>query len=202
MSHTPKPRDLILASTSSYRKALLERLQWPFECVSPLVDETPQDGESPKALATRLAQAKAQAVSKRFPQAIVIGSDQVAELNGQALGKPMIHTVAVEQLKRMSGQAVTFHTAVCVRCEDSHFEDIEIAPVYVQFRTLSESTIESYLIKDRPYDCAGASKSESLGIALLDKLESDDPTALIGLPLIRTLKMLRAAGLDVLTLSA
>jgi len=195
------PRALILASTSSYRKTLMERLQWPFECVAPHVDETPSAGESPLSLAKRLAKAKANAVSRQFPQALVIGSDQVAELNAEPLGKPMSHEVAVQQLRRMSGQEVIFHTAVCVRCEESGFEDVQVAPVQVRFRTLSDAAIETYLLKDQPYDCAGASKSESLGVALLERLDSDDPTALIGLPLIRTLQMLRAAGLDVLTMT-
>ena len=201
MPQTTTARALILASTSSYRKTLMQRLQWPFECVAPLVDETPGDGERPVSLATRLALAKAQAVSRQFPHALVIGSDQVAELHGEPLGKPMSHAVAVQQLQRMSGQEVTFHTAVCVRCENSGFEDVQVAPVHVRFRTLSDPAIEAYLLKDQPYDCAGASKSESLGVALLQRLDSDDPTALIGLPLIRTLQMLRAAGLDVLTMT-
>jgi septum formation protein len=152
-------------------------------------------------LAKRLSKAKANAVSRQFPQALVIGSDQVAELNAEPLGKPMSHEVAVQQLRRMSGQEVIFHTAVCVRCEESGFEDVQVAPVQVRFRTLSDAAIEAYLLKDQPYDCAGASKSESLGVALLERLDSDDPTALIGLPLIRTLQMLRAAGLDVLTMT-
>ena len=144
------PRALILASTSSYRKTLMERLQWPFECVAPHVDETPSAGESPLSLAKRLAKAKANAVSRQFPQALVIGSDQVAELNAEPLGKPMSHEVAVQQLRRMSGQEVIFHTAVCVRCEESGFEDVQVAPVQVRFRTLSDAAIETYLLKDQP----------------------------------------------------
>ena len=194
-------RPLILGSTSRYRHELLSRLQLPFEVVSPHVDETPLPHEAPQALACRLALAKAQAVAALHPEAVVIGSDQVAELHGEPLGKPMSHAVAVQQLQRMSGQEVTFHTAVCVRCENSGFEDVQVAPVHVRFRTLSDTAIEAYLLKDQPYDCAGASKSESLGVALLERLDSDDPTALIGLPLIRTLQMLRAAGLDVLTMT-
>ena len=201
-SHAFPARALILASTSTYRKALMQRLQWPFESVAPHVDETPHPKEEPRTLAIRLALAKAQVVSRQFPGALVIGSDQVAELHGQALGKPMSHAVATEQLRQMRGQAVCFHTAVAVRCEDTGFEEVQVAPVQVQFRTLNDAEIEAYLIKDQPYDCAGASKSESLGVALLERIDSDDPTSLIGLPLIRTLQMLRRAGLEVLTMTA
>ena len=201
MQHPSSARALILASTSLYRKELMQRLQWPFECVAPLVDETPQPQENPRELAKRLARAKAQAVSRQHPQAWVIGSDQVAELQGEALGKPLEHAVATAQLRRMSGQAVRFHTAVCVRCQESGFEEVQVADVRVKFRALSDEEIEAYLLKDQPYDCAGASKCESLGVALLETIESDDPTALIGLPLIRTLEMLRRAGLNVLTMA-
>ena len=201
MQHPSSARALILASTSLYRKDLMQRLQWPFECVAPLVDETPHPKENPRELAERLALAKAQAVSRQHPQAWVIGCDQVAELQGEALGKPLEHAEASAQLRRMSGQAVRFHTAVCVRCQESGFEEVQVADVRVTFRALSDAEIEAYLLKDQPYDCAGASKCESLGVALLEKIESDDPTALIGLPLIRTLAMLRRAGLNVLTMT-
>jgi septum formation protein len=187
---------LILASTSRYRRELLERLRLPFECVNPGVDEAPLDGETPAALALRLALAKAQAIAARQPHAVVIGSDQVAELHGQALGKPHTHERAVAQLRSMRGQAVLFHTAVSVIRGDQGFARTALAEVKVRFRSLSDAEIERYLRTEEPYDCAGSAKSEGLGIALLDAIESDDPTALIGLPLIRTCSLLREAGLD------
>jgi septum formation protein len=187
---------LILGSTSRYRRELLERLRLPFTVCSPEVDETPQAGELPADLATRLALAKAQAVARQFPLAVVIGSDQVADLNGQAIGKPGTHERAVEQLRAMSGKSVVFQTAVAVVCAASGFTMQGLAPVRVRFRTLSDAEIERYLLAEKPYDCAGSAKSETLGIALLDAIESDDPTALVGLPLIRTCHMLREAGID------
>lgn len=187
---------LILASTSAYRRELLTRLQLPFEAIAPDVDETQQPGEVPAALAARLALAKAHAVAARHPQAVVIGSDQVAELNGGALGKPGGHAAAVQQLRAMSGQRVLFHTAVAVVCRARDIAVSDMACVRVTFRTLSDHDIEHYLHTDRPYDCAGSAKVESLGIALLQLVESDDPTALIGLPLIRTCTLLRQAGVD------
>jgi septum formation protein len=198
-SIAPNPqRTLILASTSRYRRELMERLQWPFEVQSPHVDETPKPNETPLDLALRLAQAKALAVSRMHPSALVIGSDQVADLLGEPLGKPLSHEVATRELERMSGQQVLFHTAVCVSCLESGFLEVQSSLVQVQFRQLNPAEIESYLLKDQPYDCAGSSKSESLGIALVDAIQSDDPTALIGLPLIKTLALLRKAGLNVL----
>ncbi len=194
----PSPRSLILASTSRYRRELMERLQWPFEVHSPEVDETPQHNESPLDLAMRLARSKALAVSQTHPGALVVGSDQVADLLGEPLGKPLTHEVATRELQRMSGQKVLFHTAVCVSCLDSGFLEVQSSLVQVQFRDLSDEEIESYLLKDQPYDCAGSSKSESLGIALVQSIHSDDPTALIGLPLIKTADLLRKAGLNVL----
>ncbi len=191
-------RPLILASTSSYRRALLDRLRVPFEVVAPDVDETPLAGESPQQLACRLAMAKARAVARRHPQAVVIGSDQVADLDGHALGKPLVHAVAVAQLRRMSGHMVTFQTAVAVVCNASQFGQMDLAQVKVRFRTLDDAQIEAYLQAEQPYDCAGSAKSEGLGIVLLDAIDSDDPTALIGLPLIRTCRMLRAAGVSLL----
>ena len=187
---------LILGSTSRYRRELLERLHLPFTCVAPEVDETPQPGEAPAALALRLALAKARAVAALHPVAVVIGSDQVADLHGQPLGKPGSHERAVAQLQQMSGQQVMFHTAVAVVCAASGFAEAALAPVTVQFRELSDLEIERYLRLDQPYDCAGSAKSESLGIALLSAIHSDDPTALIGLPLIRTSELLRRAGID------
>lgn len=190
---------LILGSTSRYRRELLERLRLPFTVAAPDVDETPLPGETPIALARRLALAKARAVAALHPQAFVIGSDQVADLNGQSLGKPGTHERAVEQLRAMRGQAVVFHTAVAVVCQATGFEAQDLAPVTVRFRDLSDAEIEAYLRAEQPYDCAGSAKSEALGIALVSAMESDDPTALVGLPLIRLCAMLRAAGLDPLS---
>jgi septum formation protein len=190
-----RPR-LILASTSRYRRELLARLRLPFDVVAPEVDETPLPGVSPGALAERLALAKAEAVAARYGDAVVIGSDQVAELDGQAIGKPLTHQVAVAQLRAMSGRRVVFHTAVAVVRRDCGFSRSLLAPVIVTFRSLADPEIEHYLRTEQPYDCAGSAKSEALGIALLAAIESDDPTALIGLPLIRTCELLREAGLD------
>lgn len=197
-SDLPPPR-LILGSTSRYRRELLERLRLPFTVAAPDVDETPLPGEAPAALARRLALAKARAVAALHPQAIVIGSDQVADLNGKSLGKPGTHERAVEQLRAMRGQAVVFQTAVAVVCQATGFEAQDLAPVTVRFRDLSDAEIEAYLRAEEPYDCAGSAKSEALGIALVSAMESDDPTALVGLPLIRVCSMLRAAGLDPLS---
>ncbi len=194
-SPLPLPRPLVLGSTSRYRRELMTRLALPFDVAAPDVDETPAAGESPKALALRLALAKARAVAAQHPDAVVIGSDQVADLAGQPLGKPGTHERATLQLQQMRGQTVVFQTAVAVVCLATGFEQVDLAPVRVQFRDLSDAEIERYLRAEQPYDCAGSAKSEGLGIALLDAIDSDDPTALIGLPLIRTCRMLRAAGL-------
>ncbi|WP_180682650.1 Maf family protein [Tepidicella baoligensis] len=198
MNH-PSPakmvRPLVLGSTSRYRRELLQRLHLPFDVVSSDVDETPLPGESPAALAQRLALAKARAVAALRPDAVVIGSDQVADLAGEPLGKPGNHERAVHQLRRMSGQTVVFQTAVAVVCAATGFERCELAEVRVVFRTLSDAEIERYLRTEQPYDCAGSAKSEGLGIALLDRIDNDDPTALVGLPLIRTARLLREAGL-------
>lgn len=191
-------RRLVLGSTSRYRRELLERLRIPFEVASPDVDETPRASESPRDLALRLALEKARVVARQYPQAVVIGSDQVADLHGEALGKPGTHERAVAQLRQMRGHTVVFHTAVAVVCEATGFEQVELAPVSVRFHDLSDAEIEAYLQAERPYDCAGAAKSEGLGIALLDSIDNDDPTALVGLPLIRTCRMIRAAGVKVL----
>lgn len=200
MSSAPtKSRPLILGSTSRYRRELLERLHIPFDIASPDVDETPSPGETPRALAERLALAKAQAVARQFPQAVVIGSDQVADLNGMPLGKPGTHERAVAQLRQMRGQMVIFQTAVAVVCIESGFEQSGIAAVKVTFRDLTDDEIENYLRTEQPYDCAGSARSEGLGIALLSSIESDDPTSLVGLPLIRTCNMIRAAGIALLT---
>jgi septum formation protein len=191
----PSPQ-LILGSTSRYRRELLERLRLPFDVRSPDVDETPLPDESPAALAQRLALAKACAVAATHPHAVVIGSDQVADLDGRPIGKPGNHQRATEQLRAMSGKQVVFQTAVAVVCLATGFEGQALAPVTVRFRELSDAEIEHYLRAEQPYDCAGSAKSETLGIALLDAIESDDPTALVGLPLIRTCALLRAAGID------
>ncbi|MFM8866388.1 MAG: Maf family nucleotide pyrophosphatase [Limnohabitans sp.] len=195
---SPLLRTVVLGSTSRYRRELLTRLHLPFEVAAPDVDETPQPGEAPRALALRLALAKARAVAARHPEAVVIGSDQVADLAGQPLGKPGTHERAVQQLRQMRGQTVVFQTAVAVVCLASGFEAVDLAPVRVQFRDLTDTEIEHYLLAETPYDCAGSAKSEGLGIALLEAIENDDPTALVGLPLIRTARMLRAAGVKLL----
>ena len=191
-------RSLILGSSSPYRRELLARLRLPFEVLAPEVEEAQQDAESPRQLACRLAMSKARAVAARRPQGVVIGSDQVADLDGEAIGKPMNHARAVAQLQRMRGRTVVFQTAVAVVCEATGFAELDLAQVRVRFRALDDAEIEHYLIREQPYDCAGSAKSESLGIALLDSIESDDPTALVGLPLIRTCRMLRAAGVQLL----
>jgi len=187
---------LILGSTSRHRRELLSRLRLPFDVVSPQVDETPRPGEAPAALATRLALAKAQAVAALHPQAIVIGSDQVAELDGEPVGKPGTHERAVAQLRAMSGRTIVFHTAVAVVRAASGYGDARLVPVSVRFRQLGDAEIEAYLLAEQPYDCAGSAKSEALGIALVEAISSNDPSALVGLPLIATCALLREAGLD------
>jgi septum formation protein len=191
-------RPLILASTSVYRRQLLERLQLPFSVVASEVNETPQPGETPPNIAQRLALAKAQVVAQAHPAAVVIGSDQVADLDGLALGKPGNHARAVTQLQAMRGNTVVFQTAVAVVCLESGFAQTELAQVKVRFRALTDAQIEAYLLAETPYDCAGSAKSEGLGIALLERIDNDDPTALIGLPLIRTCRLIEAAGIQVL----
>jgi septum formation protein len=191
-------RSLVLGSTSRYRKELLSRLGVAFEVAAPEVDETPLPGEAPLALAQRLALAKAQAVAALHPQAVVIGSDQVADLHGEPLSKPGTHARATEQLRRMRGQTVIFQTALAVVCQATGFVQQDVAQVSVLFRDLTDDEIENYLRAEQPYDCAGSAKSEGLGIALLERIDNDDPTALIGLPLIRTARMIRAAGVRLL----
>ena len=190
---------LILASTSRYRRELLERLRLTFQVESPGVDEAAEPGEPPTRLAERLARAKARAVARRHPGAVVIGSDQVAELDGAAIGKPGDHARATEQLRAMSGRSVVFHTAVAVERLEPRHSAGALASVTVRFRNLRESEIERYLRAEQPYDCAGSAKCETLGIALLEAIESDDPTTLVGLPLIKTCELLRAAGIDPLS---
>jgi septum formation protein len=190
------PPTLILGSTSRYRRELLSRLMMNFEVAAPDVDETPRLGEEPAALAMRLALAKANEVAQRFPNAVVIGSDQVADLNGEPIGKPGDHERAVAQLRRMSGQTVVFQTAVAVVHRSVDFSASALVPVTVKFRDLSDVEIQRYLQLEQAYDCAGSAKSEALGIALLDAIDSNDPTALVGLPLIQTCALLRRAGIN------
>ena len=190
------PPTLILASTSRYRRELLERLRLPFDARSPEVDEAPLPGEAPAALAERLALAKARALAGVEPDAIVIGADQVADVDGTAIGKPGNHERATAQLRAMSGRTIVFQTGVAVVRASTGFAQVRRVPVTVRFRALSDAEIEFYLRTEEPYDCAGSAKCETLGIALLEAIESDDPTALIGLPLIQTSALLRAAGLD------
>ena len=189
-------RRLVLASTSRYRRELLERLRLPFDVVAPGVEETPLDDETPSATALRLALAKADAVALDDAEAVVIGSDQVADLDGRGLGKPGDHVRATAQLAAMRGRTVVFQTAVAVVCRAIGFRVAELVPVAVRFRDLSDAEIERYLRVETPYDCAGSAKIETLGIALVESVASDDPTALIGLPLIRTCALLRRAGVD------
>ena len=190
MSNSEKK--LILASTSVYRRELLERLRIPFKIISPKVDEAPLPGEGTLNLALRLAKAKAAIVAKDHPDAWVIGSDQVADLCGAALGKPGNFERAMAQLQLMRGATVTFHTALCLMHGET--ETTLSIPTEVTFRKLSDEILEAYLHAEEPYDCAGSAKSEGLGISLLETIESDDPTALIGLPLIALSGLLRDAG--------
>ncbi|GAB1595476.1 Maf family protein [Lysobacter claricitrinus] len=184
---------LVLASTSRYRRELLERLGLPFDCIAPGVDETPRDDESPQALVERLARAKAGAVANATPRACVIGSDQLAEFDGRILGKPGTPERAVAQLASMSGRRVTFLTALCVMRDENEI-GLHVDRTVVRFRDLSNAEIERYVDAERPYDCAGSFKSEGRGIALFEAIETNDPTALVGLPLIATARLLRDAG--------
>ena len=194
---------LVLGSTSPYRKALLERLGLPFDTCAPRVDESPLPGETPAALAWRLAEAKAMDVAAQLAASVahhvdplVIGSDQVADLAGQALGKPGSHAGAVAQLRAMRGQRVRFHTAVCLTRPRTGFRRTAVEVVEVVFRDLGDDEIETYLHAEQPYDCAGSAKAETLGIVLLSAIHSNDPTALIGLPLITVSALMREAGAD------
>jgi len=192
---------IVLASTSRYRRELLSRLGLPFEVAAPGIDEAPLPGEAPAATASRLAEAKARAVAAREPGALVIGSDQVADCEGTAVSKPGDHADAVRMLGWLSGRTVVFHTAVALVDASGRVER-ERVDVASTFRALSSAEIEAYLAREQPYDCAGAVKSEALGIALFERIASDDPTALIGLPLIAVARMLRNAGVDPLAPSA
>jgi septum formation protein len=189
---------IVLASTSRYRRALFERLRMPFQVEAPRVDEAAYPHESPRESALRLAVEKALEVARRLPGAIVIGSDQVAELDGVPLGKPLAHAPALEQLERMQGRDVIFHTAIAVAGPEADLLQFDCVPTTVRFRRLPRAGLEAYLRADEPYDCAGAAKIESLGIALVERVVSEDPTALIGLPLIRLTSMLLAAGVPVI----
>ena len=189
------PTRLILASSSKYRKMLLHRFDIPFECRSPEIDESPNDQESPYDLVERLADEKAYTVCKEEPQAIVIGSDQIAVFNDRVIGKSGDHRTAREQLSSFSGQVVEFLTAVSVQCLANGFKEKYVDSTRVCFRHLQTDEIERYLESEKPFDCAGSFKAESLGITLFERIISEDPTALIGLPLIRTAAMLRRAGL-------
>ncbi len=193
MPHTSLPT-LVLASTSPYRRELLERLRLPFVVEAPRVDETPLEGETPHALALRLAQAKARAVAQRMPGALVIGSDQVALCEGQVLGKPGSFEGAMAQLRLMSGREVEFHSALALT--DGHRTEIDDVITRCRLRTLDDATIGAYLQAEQPFDTAGSAKAEGLGIALMERIDSDDPTALIGLPLIALTRMLVSFGLD------
>jgi len=194
---SPHPR-LILASSSRYRHDLLSRLRLPFDVIVPDIDETPRNGEAPEATALRLAQAKAQAVAALHPGALVIGSDQVATMDGLQIGKPGTHDRALAQLKMMRGRRVVFHTALCLqdsRTGAARPLQIENVQTFVTFRDLPDGELDAYLRIEQPYDCAGSAKNEGLGIALIEKIESSDPTALTGLPLISLTGMLRMAGM-------
>lgn len=199
---TPAPGDarpLVLASTSPYRRELLGRLGLPFETVSPMVEEAALPGESPRALALRLSEAKAAAVASRRPSALVIGSDQTATLDGRTvIGKPGTHQKAVEQLRMASGRSLEFHTGLALLCAETGFRRSVVVQTRVRFRTLDDARIEAYLAREPAYDCAGSARVEALGIALLEAIDGPDPTALIGLPLIELTGFLQAAGRPVL----
>jgi septum formation protein len=195
----PDTRRLVLASTSSYRQELLKRLLVPFECAAPGVAEDALPGERPAPLASRLARLKAEAVAQNHPDALVIGADQVLELDGAAMGKPGSHAAAVTQLTMLSGKSVRFHTAVCILDTANGKSAEDMASVDVVFRTLTPDAIQTYLALESALDCAGSAKAEGLGIALLASVKSSDPTALIGLPLIMLTDLLLALGYDVLS---
>ncbi|MHB1951277.1 MAG: Maf family protein [Acidiferrobacteraceae bacterium] len=192
---SPETRILVLASSSPYRRELLQRLRIPFEVDAPSVDERPTAGERPEALVQRLALAKAAAVAARHPRALVIGSDQVAVYDGVPVGKPGDRDAARAQLRRVSGKTAVLHTGIALLDAASGRSQCDVVPFRVVFRTLTDAQIDRYLDLERPFDCAGAVKSEGLGIALLERFEGDDPTALIGLPLIRLVAMLEAEGM-------
>lgn len=187
---------IVLASTSPYRRDLLARLRIAFTVSAPAIDERAHEGENPEATARRLALAKAEAVAAQFPDAVVIGSDQVADVDGEPLSKPGGHDAALSQLERMQGRSIVFHTALAVVCRARSRVEVDSVPTTVKFRRLPRAALEAYLIAEKPYDCAGAAKIEALGIALVESVLSDDPTALIGLPLIRLTSMLANFGVS------
>jgi len=191
-------RNIVLGSTSPFRKSLLEKLNINFDCAKPNVDETAQLNESPIALVERLAIAKAKAVAKQFSNALIIGSDQVALCEGEILGKPHTFENAVKQLEKFSGKCVTFYTGLCVYNSDEQSIHSLVEPFHVHFKILSQQEIESYITVEQPLNCAGSFKSEGLGICLFEKLEGDDPNSLVGLPLIKLVELLKAHGFDVL----
>ncbi len=186
-----------MGSSSIYRKQLLQRLQIPFETASPHIDETALLGEKPEATALRLSENKAREVAKTFPQALIIGSDQVAVLGGVHLGKPLNHENAVKQLQLARGKEVVFYTALCLLNANTNQIQARVIPYHVKFRQLSNQQIENYLVKEQPYHCAGSAKSEGLGIALIERMTGDDPNALIGLPLIALTEMLACEGIEI-----
>lgn len=192
------PKQLVLASTSPYRRELLARLGLPFAVASPETDETPLPGESPITTALRLSEAKARAVAQQFPEALIIGSDQVAEMDGRVFGKPGTHARAVAQLRELSGRTVNFFTGLCVLDAQTGEAEVRGVPTLVGFRELSDAEIENYLRREPAYNCAGSAKSEGLGIALLSRIQGDDPNALVGLPLIALCDLLRKHGMTVL----
>jgi MAF protein len=191
-------KKLILASSSAYRRALLDKLGLPYECISPDIDESVRDGESPETLARRLSLEKAQAIARHNSDALIIGSDQVAVLDGALIGKPLNHDRARDQLLRASGRCVRFVTGLCLLDSDSQQSQVEAIDFRVHFRRLSADQVERYLKREQPYQCAGSFKAEGLGIALFERLEGDDPNSLIGLPLIRLIRMLENAGVQVI----
>jgi septum formation protein len=193
------PPPLILASSSTYRRELLQRLQLPFTVDVPAIDETPLPGESPSATALRLARDKAAAVASRHPGSLVIGSDQVATLDDEQIGKPGSHEAALAQLRKMRGREVIFHTALCLWDGRSGTHQLEDIRTVVRFRDLPDAELDAYLRIEQPYDCAGSAKNEGLGIAILERIDASDPTALTGLPLIALTGMLRAAGVAFFT---
>lgn len=189
---------LILASSSIYRRELLTRLCIPFSIESPEVDETPLPEEAPEHTAKRLAEAKARKIGQQHQNALIIGCDQVAVLDGIQLGKPLVHDVAMNQLRMMQGRSVVFHSAICLYNSQTGNLQSAVVPYEVKFRRLDDTEIERYLRKEQPYHCAGSAKSEGLGIALIEHMRGDDPNALIGLPLITLINMLKLEGVNVI----
>lgn len=189
---------LILASSSEFRRELLQKLQIPFRSISPHVDETPFDGEKPHETALRLAKEKAIKIGQEYPHALIIGCDQVATLDDEQLGKPGNHSNATKQLQRMRGREVKFHSALCLYNAATGNMQAEVVPYIVRFRQLTDAQIENYLMKEQPYQCAGSAKSEGLGIALIERMLGEDPNALIGLPLIKLISMLQVEGVQVI----